>query len=633
MKRVVVDPISRIEGHLRVEINVDETTGKVTDALSSGTAWRGIELVAKNRDPRDLWAFVQRICGVCTSTHALAALRAVEDALGIQIPKNANYIRNIMHSALDVHDHIVHFYHLHALDWVSPIEALAADPGKTAQLQENILATYNVSGLEPKEYQDDTSAYPKDYPKGSTQYFSAIQNKIKKIVDSGQLGIFSAQWWDHPDYKLLPPEVHLMAISHYLNILDQQRNIVTPHVIFGGKNPHPHYIVGGMPCAISMNDMNAPVNTQRLAEVDKSISLTRNLVDNFYLPDVLAIGKIYVQAGMVDGGGLSKKRVLSYGGYPDEPYTGISNGDYFKKAVSRSNGVVENFGAGVDHATFIPLEGQDLMNPEFLSEEIEHSWFNYPDGTQSLHPSEGITEANFTGPKTGTKEKWEFLDETKKYSWIKSPTFKGKTCEVGPLAKYIVVYTKVKQGIITQPTWAESMIVRQIEAVSNILGVPAHVWMCSTVGRTACRALDAQVAATMSRYFYNKLIKNIKSGDVAVADMTKWDPQTWPEEAKGVGVLDAPRGGLGHWVHIKNGRTENYQCIVPSTWNACPRTIANEHGAYEDTMIDTRVKVPEKPLEILKAVHSFDPCLACATHLYNKEGKKIASVNTDALCK
>ena len=332
MKRVVVDPISRIEGHLRVEINVDETTGKVTDALSSGTAWRGIELVAKNRDPRDLWAFVQRICGVCTSTHALAALRAVEDALGIQIPKNANYIRNIMHSALDVHDHIVHFYHLHALDWVSPIEALAADPSKTAQLQENILATYNVSGLEPKEYQDDTSAYPKDYPKGSTQYFSAIQNKIKKIVDSGQLGIFSAQWWDHPDYKLLPPEVHLMAISHYLNILDQQRNIVTPHVIFGGKNPHPHYIVGGMPCAISMNDMNAPVNTQRLAEVDKSISLTRNLVDNFYLPDVLAIGKIYVQAGMVDGGGLSKKRVLSYGGYPDEPYTGISNGDYFKKS-------------------------------------------------------------------------------------------------------------------------------------------------------------------------------------------------------------------------------------------------------------------------------------------------------------
>lgn len=633
MKRVVVDPVTRIEGHLRVEVNVDEGSGVVQDALSSGTAWRGLELVAKNRDPRDVWAFVQRICGVCTSTHALASLRAVEDALGIQIPNNANYIRNIMHSCLDVHDHIVHFYHLHALDWVSPVEALSADPAKTAALQNTVLATYNVSGFKGPRTGLDTEAYPKEFPKATTAYFAAVQAKIKKIVESGQLGIFAAQWWDHPDYKLLPPEVHLMAISHYLNVLDRQRDIVTPHVVFGGKNPHPHYIVGGMPCSISMSEMNAPVNTERLAEVDTSINLALNLVEYFYLPDILAIGQIYVKAGMTDGGGLSKTRCLGYGGYPDESYSGISNGDYHKKSIVRANGVVENFGAGVMQASFTPLDGKDLMDPKFISEEVEHSWYEYPGDTKTLHPSEGVTKADYTGPKRGTKEHWEELDEAKKYSWIKSPTFQGKTCEVGPLAKYIVVYTKVKQGILKDPTWAEQMMVNQVDTVSSILGVPAHVWLCSTVGRTAARAMDAQVAANISRYFFDKLTANIKNGDTSVANMEKWDPASWPKEAKGVGVLDAPRGALGHWVHIKDGRVENYQCVVPTTWNACPRTIANEHGAYEANMIDTKVKIPDKPLEILKGIRSFDPCLACSTHLYNRKGELIKSVNTDTLCK
>jgi len=633
MKRVVVDPVTRIEGHLRVEVSVDEATGQVQDALSSGTAWRGIELVAKNRDPRDVWAFVQRICGVCTSTHALASLRAVEDALGITIPKNANYIRNIMESCIDVHDHIVHFYHLHALDWVSPVEALAADPEKTAKLQESILDTYNLSGIQMPSNGLDTSAYPKEFPKATKQYFAAIQAKVKKIVESGQLGIFSAQWWDHPDYKLLPPEVHLMGIAHYLNILDQQRNIVTPQVVFGGKNPHPHYIVGGMPCAISMNDMNAPINTQRLAEVDKSIHLATDLVKYFYLPDVLAIGQIYVKAGMVDGGGLSKKRVLNYGGYPDEPYTGIANGNFHQKAIQRGNGVVENFELGLDKCTFIPLEGKDLMDSKFISEEVEHSWYKYPNGTKSLHPIEGITDPEYTGPKTGTKEKWEFLDETKKYSWIKSPTFQGKACEVGPLAKFIVIYVKVKKGILTKPTWAEQMIVNLIDHVTAVLGVPAHVWLCSTVGRTAARALDAFVSANISRYFYDKLIANIKAGDLAVANQEKFDPATWPKEAKGVGILDAPRGGLAHYCVIKEGKIDNYQCVVPTTWNACPKTVAGEHGAYESNMIDTKVKVADKPLEIMKGIHSFDPCLACSTHLYNKKGELIKAINTDPLCK
>lgn len=633
MKRVVVDPVTRIEGHLRVEVSVDEGTGVVQDAVSSGTAWRGIELVGKDRDPRSVWAYVQRICGVCTSTHALASLRAVEDAIGIQIPKNANYIRNIMHACLDVHDHIVHFYHLHALDFVSPVEALKADPAKTAALQTQILSTYNVTAFKGPQLGLNISAYPKDFPKASAQYYTAIQAKVRKIVESGQLGIFSAQWWDHPDYQLLPPEVHLMGIAHYLNVLDRQRDIVTPHVVFGGKNPHPHYIVGGMPCSISMNDMNAPINANRLATVEESIALTSDLVDYFYLPDLLAIGQIFVKAGRIDGGGLSKRRALAYGGYPDEPYTGIKDGDYFKKALVRANGVVENFEKGVENATFLPLEGPDLMNPDFLSEQVEHSWYEYPAGVNTLHPSEGITKPNYTGPKSGTKEKWEFLDETKKYSWIKSPTYKGKACEVGPLSKYIVVYTKVKQGILKNPTWAEQLMVNQIDAVSQILGVPAHVWMCTTIGRTACRGLDAQVAAALNRYFYDKLVANIKAGDTAVANQAKFDPNSWPKDCKGVGLLDAPRGGLAHWVHIKDGKTANYQCIVPTTWNAAPRNISNEHGAFEANMIDTKVQIPDKPLEILRGIHSFDPCLACSTHLYNKKGELISSVNTDALCK
>lgn len=622
MKRVIVDPVTRIEGHLRLELELDEATGTIIDAVSSGTAWRGIEIVSKDRDPRDVWAFVGRICGVCTSTHSLTSLRAVEDALEIKIPKNANYIRNIMEACLDTHDHIVHFYHLHALDWVSPVEALKADPAKTGQLQNLVLETYKVTGLKGPRTGLDIDAYPKEFPKSTEAYFSAIQQKVKKIVESGQLGIFAAHWWDHPDYLLLPPEVHLMGVAHYLNILDRQRDIVTPQVVFGGKNPHPHYIVGGMPCAISMDDMNAPVNSMRLAAVDESLALGLNLVEYFYLPDLLAIGKIYVEAGKVDGGGLSKIRCIGYGNYPDEPYTSIQSGDYHKKCLIRSNGVVENFAQGVDKAQFTLLEGKDFMDPELITEEVAHSWYEYPDGKERLHPSEGVTHPQFTGPKEGSPTHWKILDEDNKYSWIKSPTFKGKACEVGPLAKYIIVYTKVKQGYITEPTWAEQLMVEQIETVSKILAVPPHVWMCSTVGRTACRALDAQVAENLARYFYDKLIANIKAGDTSCANTEKWDPSSWPhEKVRGVGLLEAPRGALGHWVEIQGGRVSNYQCIVPTTWNAMPRSINKEHGAFEACMIDTHVALADKPVEVLKGIHSFDPCLACATHLYDATGE------------
>ena len=627
MKRVVVDPVTRIEGHLRVEVTVDETTGKVQDALSSGTAWRGIEIILKDRDPRDAWAFTQRFCGVCTTTHALASVRTVEDALGIEIPKNANYIRNQMASSLAVQDHLIHFYHLHALDWVSPVEALKADPGATASLQNAILAKYDLGLSGPFDF--NTDAYPKEFPRATPAYFKAIQAKVKALVESGQLGIFAAHWWDHPDYSLLPPEVHLMAVTHYLTMLDRQRELVTGHVVYGGKNPHPQYIVGGMPCAISMNDMNAPINTARLGVVDVAVNLGISAVNYFYLPDLLAIGDIYVtKHKMVDGGGLAGKCVLGYGDYPEDSYTGIANGDFHKRLLLRCQGVVENFAAGAMAAKFTNLEGKDYVDPEIITEDIEHSWYSYPQAGKALHPFAGVTAPNYTGPKEGTKTNWKYLDEKGKYSWIKTPLWRGKMAEVGPLARYIVTYVKVKQGLM-QPTWAEKMIVDQIDGVSKVLGAPAHVWMCSTVGRTACRGLEAQVMAYINKYFFDKMIKNIRNGDTATANMSKFEPASWPKEAKGVGLHEAPRGALGHWIQIKNGLTANYQAVVPSTWNACPRDSKAGSGAYESSMIETKIKVADKPLEVLRVIHSFDPCLACATHLYDTEGNKKAVIHSD----
>ena len=627
MAHVVVDPITRIEGHLRVEIEVNPD-GKVTDAISSGTAWRGLELIMKDRDPRDAWAYIQRICGVCTTAHALASVRAVEDALGISIPTNANYIRNIMAATLTVQDHIVHFYHLHALDWVSPVEALAANPEATASLQTALLNAYRLPFRVPSEI--STEAYPHDFPAATPQYFATVQSKVKAIVDSGQLGIFAAQWWDHPDYKILPPEVHLLAVAHYLEMLDKQREIVTPHVVFGGKNPHPHYVVGGVPCAISLTDGNAPVNTARLAIVDRAINFARSLVNNYYLPDLISIGNLYVKAGKVDGGGLSKTRVMAFGDYPLTGYKGTasSGNGYFNNLLIRSQGVVEDFAKGVENAKFYELTADDFKDGTTVTEGVEHAWYEYPEH-KDLHPWEGITKENYTGPKTGTPTIWETLNESGKYSWLKTPKWRGKVCEVGPLSTYIIIYTKSKKGLLPEPTWAEKMMLDQIDAVTGVLGVAPEVWMTTMVGRTACRCLAAQVAAEVNRFFFDKLIENLKNGDTATMNNEKWFPETWPKECMGVGLYEAPRGGLSHWVVIKDGKIDNYQCLVPTTWNACPRDDTAGHGAYELAMMDTQVKDSNKPLEIAKVVRSFDPCMACATHMYNAKGEEINVISTD----
>jgi len=381
-----------------------------------------------------------------------------------------------------------------------------------------------------------------------------------------------------------------------------------------------------------MNDMNAPINSERLAVVDAAINMAIDLVDYFYIPDLLAIGDTFVKAGYVDGGGLAKERVLSFGEFPEEKYKGTTNkGDFYKNLLIRSQGVVENFGKGLAQAVYHNFEAKDLTDPAVLTEGVEHSWYKYPDAGKDLHPWDGVTEPNYTAPKEGSKTNWTYLDEKGKYSWLKTPKWKGKLLEVGPLARYIITYVKVKKGVITDPTWAEKMIVEQIEAVSRALNLAPEVWMTTTVGRTAVRGLDAQLNSYISRYYFDKLISNIKAGDTVMANTDKWDPATWPKdkELKGVGLHDAPRGALSHWVVIENGTVTNYQAVVPSTWNACPRDSTAGYGPYEASMMDTRVKIADKPLEILRVIHSFDPCLACATHVHDATGKEVAVVHTD----
>ncbi|WP_192178515.1 nickel-dependent hydrogenase large subunit [Mesorhizobium amorphae] len=580
-QRVVVDPVTRIEGHMRCEVNIDENN-IIRNAVSTGTMWRGLEVILKGRDPRDAWAFTQRICGVCTGTHALTSVRAVEDALGIIIPENANSIRNIMQLSLQVHDHLVHFYHLHALDWVNPVHALRADPKATSELQQ---------------------AVSPSHPMSSPGYFRDIQNRLKKFVESGQLGPFKNGYWTNPAY-LLPPEADLMAVTHYLEALDFQKEIMTTRTIFGGKDIHPNWLVGGVPCAINIDGemaAGAPINMERLNYVRSVIERTIAFVDNVYIPDIIAIGNLY--KAWLYGGGLSGKSVLAYGDIPDKA------NDYSAANLMMPQGAIINGNL----KEVLPV---DVRDPEQIQEFVPHSWYKYPDEAKGLHPWDGITEPHYElGPNAkGTRTNIIELDESAKYSWIKAPRWRGHAMEVGPLARYVVGYA---QG--------HEEIKEQVDSTLRVLGAPLNA-LFSTLGRTAARALEAQWAARKQAYFLDKLIANIKAGDSSTANTEKWDPKTWPAEIKGVGFTEAPRGALGHWIRIKNGRIENYQCVVPTTWNGSPRDNAGNIGAFEASLMDTKVERAEEPVEILRTIHSFDPCLACSTHVMGPDGRELANV-------
>ncbi|MES9947067.1 MAG: nickel-dependent hydrogenase large subunit [Candidatus Thiodiazotropha sp.] len=579
-QRVVVDPVTRIEGHMRCEVNVDEEN-IIRNAVSTGTMWRGLEVILKGRDPRDAWAFTQRICGVCTGTHALTSVRAVEDALKIEIPENANSIRNIMQLTLQIHDHLVHFYHLHALDWVNPVNALKADPRATSELQQKV---------SPK------------HPKSSPGYFRDIQNRLKKFVESGQLGPFKNGYWTSPAY-LLPPEADLMAVTHYLEALDFQKEIMKIRTILGGKDPHPNWLVGGVPCPINVDGVGSvgALNMVSLNQISSIIEASREFVKNVYIPDILAVGQFY--KGWLYGGGLSGTSVLAYGDIPDHA------NDYSPGNLMMPSGAIINGNLKEVHEV-------DLRNPEEIQEFVPHSWYDYPDGVKGLHPWDGVTDDNFQlGPNTkGSKTNIEQIDENAKYSWIKAPRWRGHAMEVGPLARYVVGYAK-----------GHEEITEQINFVLKTLDVPLTA-LFSTLGRTAARALEADWAGDKMRYFMDKLMANIKAGDENTANVDNWDPATWPKEAKGVGISEAPRGALGHWIRIKDTRIDNYQCVVPTTWNGSPRDSEGNIGAFEASLMNTKVARAEEPVEILRTLHSFDPCLACSTHVMSEEGRELAKV-------
>jgi len=569
-ERIVIDPITRIEGHLRVEIEIKD--GKVTDAYSAGTMVRGIETILKGRDPRDAWAFVGRVCGVCTSTHSLTSVRTVENALGISVPPNAELIRNLMANALYIQDHVVHFYQLHALDWVDVVSALKANPVESAKIAQSISS----------------------WPKSSVGYFTDVQKRIKTFVESGQLGIFANGYWGHKAYKL-PPEVNLIAVAHYLEALQWQKELVKVHTVFGGKNPHPNYLVGGVPCAINIEEANA-VNAERLAFVGKLFEDAKTFVDQVYIPDLLAVASFYKDWGAI-GGGLS-----NYLAFGDFPTNGYNNPDSFKMP----RGAI--LGRDLGHIHEVKAD-----DPEEIQEYINNSWYEYSKGNEAgLHPWAGETKFNYTGPKPP----YENLDFSKKYSWVKTPRWKGHPMEVGPLSRMLVGYASGREDY-------KEVIGYALKA----LDVPVTA-LFSTLGRTAARGLETKLTCGWALEFYKQLLANIKNGDTRTQNNMKWEPDTWPKQAKGIGMVEAPRGALSHYIVIEDKKIANYQLVVPTTWNASPRDPKGQRSAYEESLIGTPVADPKNPLEVLRTIHSFDPCLACAVHLYDEKGSYIHDLKT-----
>jgi [NiFe] hydrogenase large subunit/hydrogenase large subunit len=567
MARVVVDPVTRIEGHLRIEAEVDR--GAVQDAWSSSTMFRGIEIILRGRDPRDAWAFTQRICGVCTTVHAIASIRAVENAIGAAPPPNARLLRNLIIAAQAVQDHVIHFYHLHALDWVDIVSALSADPAKTSALAESI----------------------SDWPLSSPKYFAGVRDRVKGFVDRGQLGPFANAYWGHPAYRL-PAEANLMAVAHYLEALEWQREFIKMHAVLGGKNPHlQSFLVGGMATPVDPNSQ-AALNTHTIAGLKQFVANARDFVTRVYIPDLLAIASFYKDWA---GHGRGVGNYLAYGEYPDD--------DTARPALFIPTGIIR----ARDLSKVAPFDQSKV------SEYVAHSWYEYQGGDDvALHPYQGETKPNYTGPTPP----YELLgtETNKKYSWLKSPRYEDEPMEVGPLARMLVAYVS-----------GHARVRELVDGALKHLKVGPEA-LFSTLGRVAARGIETQVLAEKMDAWVDALAANMGSGELRIHDNSKWDPSTWPAEASGAGFHEAPRGALGHWVQIRNGTISNYQCVVPSTWNAGPRDAKGRRGPYEEALIGTPVADPKRPVEILRTVHSFDPCMACGVHVVDAQRKEQAFV-------
>ncbi len=562
-KRITVDPVTRIEGHLRVDCEIEK--GVIKKAWASGTMWRGMEEILKGRDPKGAWILTQRICGVCTTVHGLASVRAVEDAMNVKVPKNAQYIRNIITAAHCIHDNIVHFYQLSALDWVDVTSALKADPVKAAALIAPLSAWHGNSAEE----------------------FATVQRKIKGLVERGQLGIFANGYWGHKAMKL-PPEVNLICVAHYLQALEVQRNANKAVAVLGGKTPHiQNLVVGGVANPINLDAIGV-LNMERLLLIKEYIDKLDDFVEQVYKPDVAIVASFYPE-WLEFGGGVN-----NYLSVPEMP-TDENNGSFLF-----SGGYIE----GGDLSTFREIsDTKDRWLRQGIKEGAKHSWYQ---DEEELHPWDGKTAPNYTG--------W---DADKKYSWSKSPTFYNKVVQVGPLPQILCMLAKDEK-------WCKSHLTDILGSYKKLTGkdVPLER-LHSTLGRIAARAVRCAMMKDAASQQWQMLVDNIGSGDTTTCvevDIPK------SGEHKGVGFLEAPRGMLSHWVVIVGGKIENYQAVVPSTWNAGPRNNNDEPGPYEMSLVGTPIADPERPLEVIRTIHSFDPCMSCAIHLVDEDGGDVSQV-------
>lgn len=569
MSTVVVDPVTRIEGHLRIEVQTDDS-GVVTSALSSGTMMRGIEIILKNRDPRDAWAFTQRICGVCTIVHALTAVRAVEDALGYAIPPNARHIRNLLMGTQLVQDQVTHFYQLTSMDWVNVVSASTASASAAAKLQKCLSR----------------------WPNNSTAYFESVRQKLANFIASGQLGLFGNAYWDNPGYRL-PPEMNLVLFAHWLEALEWQRKVLRVHAVFGGRNPHPNFAIGGVPIAFNMKGgpggVKPALGTTGLDQagldlVQSSITDMRDFVLQVLRPDVIALAGYY-KDWFRRGEGLGN--FLTYGEYPQNDDANVASNLFIPRGA-------------IVNRNLNSISAVDLHDTSQVQESIASSWLSYSGGKAAgLHPFVGETTPDYTGPTTP----YQNLDPAQPYTWMKAPRWKGLPMEVGPLARILMMYARRTASVRDH-----------VDRALRDLDLPFQA-LYSTMGRILAQSIDTQVVADQLQVWFNEFTANVGRGDFRTHNDSKFDPATWPAHAKGVGFNEAPRGALGHWVTIDAGAISNYQCIVPTTWNASPRDAAGKGGAYEMALLNHTLAVPDQPLELLRTIHSFNPCMACAVHL------------------
>ncbi len=526
MTKLIIDPITRIEGHLRIEVEIEK--GKVKNAWSSGTLFRGIEIILKGRDPRDAWIITQRICGVCPIPHGLTSVFALEKAFNVEPPEIARIVRNLIEGTQYLHSHILWFYHLNGLDYVDIVSALKAEP-KEKSLKE-------------------------------------LKQKLNSFVEAGQLGPFTNGYWGHPEYKL-PPDLNLLVVSHYLKALEIQAEASKLTAIFGGKMPmHMNTPPGGLTKIPEIREIRTFM--YKLQKI-------KDFVNKVMYQDLLALAPYYLEWAKI---GKGVENYLSWGVFDDKSRKMekrlLPSGAVFKEKMK-----VEN------------------VSPDEVTEHVKHSFYKY---TKPLNPKKGRTEPEYKKYDTDTT-----------YSWLKAPRYKGKPMEVGPLARVLIAYLK---GV--EP------VKREVDTLLEKLGQKGNIGILkSVVGRLAARVIESKIIAEKMEEWINELVEEVKKGNVKVFNDYKI-----PKNGEGVGLWEAPRGALGHWVRIKNYKIENYQCVVPTTWNACPRDDKGQKGPLETALLGTPVADPKKPLEILRVVHSFDPCIACAVHVIDPETNEVYKI-------